>query len=532
MNIDIDYDVDENFSSNNEAPNNADIDYMEDECFVDSVDSNLSSNLSKKRRTEPSNLAKDTEEIRPQISKGIELEVELNKKPDLSENYPPKQLVNPLIKNFRRRFEMQKCSSTNNILKGPFNNRISLSPIENSARLFNKLISQESAVKTKIDNLETSLLKEVVATNSNAANEEALHKNENCLLNDEDESENDNESINSDTSSISSSGIENDCCFSKSKRDDDAVDRKEEPCCACCCSCNGLTNDQSLNNQNSSSLRLARTKRIAFKNNSQLVQQHNVSSTSYTDGFKFTNDHLNSSKSAINLTNAPIMPITMTPPNPQISFTSSFIYLSSKDKSHDYFKSPLGPSALSSMNIISNQFFSSKTKTPKTLKKKGRLISAGDENQQQNRQVFGTPDYLSPELLLGDPHTDSVDWWALGVCLYEFLVGMTPFADTEPQLIFDNILNRVIEWPENDEALSPNAMDAIMKFLNPVANERMRLGQMREHSFFKNVNWNNLLSEQPPFMPKPDHNMDTYYFETRNEIQNIKMSDSLVRKQN
>jgi serine/threonine-protein kinase greatwall len=146
------------------------------------------------------------------------------------------------------------------------------------------------------------------------------------------------------------------------------------------------------------------------------------------------------------------------------------------------------------------------------------------------RHVFGTPDYLSPELLLDEPHDESVDWWALGVCLYEFLVGITPFADSTPEQIFDNILNRQIEWPENEEALHENAVDAIMKFLRPAPSERMRLRQMKQHELFAQVNWGDLLNEQPPFVPRPDHNMDTCYFETRNEIQNRKMSDSLITK--
>ena len=111
------------------------------------------------------------------------------------------------------------------------------------------------------------------------------------------------------------------------------------------------------------------------------------------------------------------------------------------------------------------------------------------------------------------------------VCLYEFLVGITPFADGTPQLIFDNILNRNIEWPENEESLSQEAVNAIMKLLNPVPSERMRMKQLKQHDLFKKVNWNNLLNEKAPFLPQPDHNMDTCYFDTRNEIQSIKMSD-------
>ncbi len=69
-----------------------------------------------------------------------------------------------------------------------------------------------------------------------------------------------------------------------------------------------------------------------------------------------------------------------------------------------------------------------------------------------------------------------------------------------------------------------------MQFIKPQPRERMRLKQMKQHELFKNVNWNNLLDEQPRFIPQPLHNMDTCYFETRNEMQNIKMSDSLITK--
>ena len=140
-------------------------------------------------------------------------------------------------------------------------------------------------------------------------------------------------------------------------------------------------------------------------------------------------------------------------------------------------------------------------------------------------------DIMRSELLEGLPHDESVDWWALGVCCYEFLVGITPFADETPQQIFENILKREIEWPvDEDEALSASAQDAIVRFLNPEPRERMRLHQMKNHAFFAGVNWNSLLNEPPPFVPLPDDETDTCYFETRNEMQNIKMTDSIMRR--
>jgi len=53
----------------------------------------------------------------------------------------------------------------------------------------------------------------------------------------------------------------------------------------------------------------------------------------------------------------------------------------------------------------------------------------------------GTPEYLAPELLRRQPHGPGVDWWSLGVCLYEFLVGSTPFVDESLDKIFNNILD-------------------------------------------------------------------------------------------
>ena len=448
----------------------------------------------------------------------------------MAKEEPEKMACNPLIKHFKRRFEMQKCSSANNILKAPFKNRISLSPIENSVKLIKHQQEDMSEVKQSIQLDDMSELdnQNQIQTNQhpnseNNNNKNAIDIDDNNEKIDDNYINDSNDSISS-CSSSSSSGIENDCnndsylfksgCFSKLK--------DESVCCCECCSCNFSSKENFIENSKLNN----KERKIKFKNNSQLIQQHNVSAISYTEGFKFAQP--NSTNPLSNVTNASLllnstkgtfnqslMQNVMTPPNPQpqnLSVTSSFVFLN-KEKNDD-FKSP----------ITQNEFSRnpSHSKTPKTIKKRGQLVSVGNE---QNRHVFGTPDYLCPELLLGDAHDESVDWWALGVCLYEFLVGITPFADSSPQLIFDNILNRVIEWPENDEALSEPAVDAIMKFLNPEPGQRMRLRQMQQHELFKSVNWNNLLNEKPLFVPKPDHNMDTCYFETRNEIQNIKMSN-------
>lgn len=82
-----------------------------------------------------------------------------------------------------------------------------------------------------------------------------------------------------------------------------------------------------------------------------------------------------------------------------------------------------------------------------------------------------------------------------------------------------------------EESLSPLAVDVIMKLLNPVPQERLRFHDLKQHELLKHLNLNDLLNEQPPFIPRPEHNMDKCYFETRNETNNIFMSGSIIRTQ-
>ena len=52
----------------------------------------------------------------------------------------------------------------------------------------------------------------------------------------------------------------------------------------------------------------------------------------------------------------------------------------------------------------------------------------------EHRRAVGTPDYLAPELLLGTDHGPEVDWWSLGVVMYEFIVGIPPFNADSPEV--------------------------------------------------------------------------------------------------
>ncbi|XP_030625511.1 serine/threonine-protein kinase greatwall [Chanos chanos] len=145
--------------------------------------------------------------------------------------------------------------------------------------------------------------------------------------------------------------------------------------------------------------------------------------------------------------------------------------------------------------------------------------------------ILGTPDYLAPELLLGKPHVSGlkcdfmVDWWALGVCLFEFLTGVPPFNDETPHLVFQNILNRDIPWPEGEEELGQNARSTIEILLTMDMAKRAGLKELKEHPFFAGLEWDNLQNQSMPFIPQPDNEMDTSYFEARNKAQHLAVSD-------
>ncbi|XP_060725528.1 serine/threonine-protein kinase greatwall isoform X2 [Tachysurus vachellii] len=139
-------------------------------------------------------------------------------------------------------------------------------------------------------------------------------------------------------------------------------------------------------------------------------------------------------------------------------------------------------------------------------------------------QILGTPDYLAPELLVGKHHDATVDWWALGVCLFEFLTGVPPFNDETPQLVFQNILNRDIPWPDGEEEISPNARGAIEILLSPDVTKRAGLKELKEHAFFTGLDWDNLQNQTMPFIPEPHDETDTSYFEARNTAQHLALS--------
>ncbi|XP_036376077.1 serine/threonine-protein kinase greatwall [Megalops cyprinoides] len=176
-----------------------------------------------------------------------------------------------------------------------------------------------------------------------------------------------------------------------------------------------------------------------------------------------------------------------------------------------------GPSSCSSLYQTPQQTTShTPFRTPKSVRRGPAPVEGGP--------LLGTPDYLAPELLLGKPHDFMVDWWALGVCLFEFLTGVPPFNDETPQLVFQNILNRDIPWPDGEEELSPNSRNAIEILLTMDMTKRAGLKELKGHPLFEGLDWDNLQNQPMPFIPQPVDETDTSYFEARNNAQHLAVS--------
>ncbi|XP_058887445.1 microtubule-associated serine/threonine-protein kinase 2-like isoform X2 [Acipenser ruthenus] len=141
-----------------------------------------------------------------------------------------------------------------------------------------------------------------------------------------------------------------------------------------------------------------------------------------------------------------------------------------------------------------------------------------DAREFLDKQVCGTPEYIAPEVILRQGYGKPVDWWAMGVILYEFLVGCAPFFGDTPEELFGQVISDEIIWPEEEDALPPEAEDLISKLLRQNPMDRLGTGsafEVKQHRFFSDLDWNSLLRQKAEFIPQLESEDDTSYFDTR-----------------
>ncbi|EPY49778.1 AGC/AKT protein kinase Gad8 [Schizosaccharomyces cryophilus OY26] len=128
----------------------------------------------------------------------------------------------------------------------------------------------------------------------------------------------------------------------------------------------------------------------------------------------------------------------------------------------------------------------------------------------------GTPEYLAPELLLGHGYTKVVDWWTLGVLLYEMITGLPPFYDENLNEMYRKILQDTLRFPDNIDKDGRNLLCGLL-----TRSPEKRLGsrgaqEIKNHPFFADIDWKKLCAKkiQPPFKPSVDSAIDTSNFDS------------------
>ncbi|MBN3302832.1 KPCT kinase, partial [Amia calva] len=114
----------------------------------------------------------------------------------------------------------------------------------------------------------------------------------------------------------------------------------------------------------------------------------------------------------------------------------------------------------------------------------------------------GTPDYIAPEILLGQKYGNSVDWWSFGVLLYEMVIGQSPFHGNDEEELFQSIRT---DDPFYPRWLPKDAREILVKLFVREPERRLGVkGNIRQHAFFRDINWTALENREiePPFKPR------------------------------
>ncbi|OMJ76685.1 hypothetical protein SteCoe_23881 [Stentor coeruleus] len=150
-----------------------------------------------------------------------------------------------------------------------------------------------------------------------------------------------------------------------------------------------------------------------------------------------------------------------------------------------------------------------------------KLLKQTDRHSyKRNRELafstVGTPDYIAPEIFSQQGYNETVDWWSLGVILFEMLIGYPPFYSEDPSVTCQKIISwkKVLRIPP-DPVISSEAIDLILKLIRDPADRLGSQGvdEIKSHPFFNNIDWENIRNSRAPYVPEVRSAIDTRHFD-------------------